>query len=144
MKDDARKYRAALLLLFWSYTLLIVWEMLIGPYRLVKQEWLYNVVPFRTITYMFTHCSVRRFPVFLINIVANIVVFIPFGGLAPLVYPRRFAMFKRTLLTFALIILLLEVLQLLLQVGMFDVDDILLNCVGIAIGFQLHRVLSVK
>ena len=65
-----------------------------------------------------------------INIVGNILIFIPTGFILK-VY------FKKTILIllFGLIILtFIELTQVLLQVGIFDIVDILLNYIGILIG----------
>lgn len=67
----------------------------------------------------------------------NIVAFIPFGVLIPLLYRIRFGKF---ITFFILAILVLETLQALTNLGSFDVHDVLSNTLGAAIGFIAYRV----
>lgn len=68
------------------------------------------------------------------NLVGNVAVFVPFGFLFPYVF-RRGRNFLVMLLNAFLFVLGIEVFQLFSAFGAFDVDDILLNCVGAAIGY---------
>ena len=63
------------------------------------------------------------------NLVGNVVVFIPFGFLIPYVLKRGRNFFVMLINAF-LFVLGIEVFQLFSAFGAFDVDDILLNCVG--------------
>lgn len=71
------------------------------------------------------------------NLVGNVVVFIPFGFLLPYIQDRCRRFFI-TLLNAFLFVLGIEVFQLFSAFGAFDVDDILLNCVGAAIGWVFY------
>lgn len=71
------------------------------------------------------------------NLVGNVVVFIPFGFLLPYIQDRCRRFFV-TLLNSFLFVLGIEVFQLFSAFGAFDVDDILLNCVGAAIGWVFY------
>jgi glycopeptide antibiotics resistance protein len=132
---DLQKYRPWLILTFWIYTIFILWELFVGPYRTLAPLRLYNLVPLKTIIYMFMHYSDNGGSVFLINIVGNVAVFIPFGLASTILWPKLFSSFPRTLLIFFVLIFLVELLQFALQVGVFDIDDLLLNCLGIGIGY---------
>lgn len=68
------------------------------------------------------------------NLVGNVAVFIPFGFLFPYVFKRGRNFFIMFLNVF-LFVLGIEVFQLFSAFGAFDVDDILLNCVGAVIGY---------
>ncbi len=68
------------------------------------------------------------------NLVGNVAVFIPFGFLLP--YVKESCTHFLTLLLNAFIFVLgIEVFQLFSAFGAFDVDDILLNCFGAALGW---------
>ncbi|WP_144551352.1 VanZ family protein [Bacillus mycoides] len=67
----------------------------------------------------------------------NIAAFIPFGVVIPLLY--RFS-FGKFISLFVLTILALETLQALTYLGSFDVDDVISNTLGAAIGFIAYRV----
>ena len=101
----------------------------------------FNIIPFYTIdnyvnvivnypnSSLFVHCF--------INLVGNVVMFIPAGWLLPRLFaPMR--KFFRFLLTCFVSILLVEVFQLFTLLGSFDVDDIILNLAGMIIGFIVY------
>jgi len=70
------------------------------------------------------------------NLFGNVLVFIPYGILYPLSFPGRkcsLIFLPATLLFVAGI----ELFQLFSAFGKFDVDDILLNCLGAVLGFIL-------
>ncbi len=73
------------------------------------------------------------------NLVGNIVVFVPFGFLLPYVLERGRNFFVMLFNTF-LFVLGIEVFQLFSAFGAFDVDDILLNCSGAALGYLGYLV----
>ncbi|MCM1125728.1 MAG: VanZ family protein [Lachnospiraceae bacterium] len=71
------------------------------------------------------------------NLVGNVAVFIPFGFLFPYVFQRGRNFFIMFLNAF-LFVLGIEVFQLFSAFGAFDVDDILLNCIGAVIGYVCY------
>ncbi len=73
------------------------------------------------------------------NLVGNVVVFIPFGFLFPYVF-RRGRNFLIMLLNVFCFVLGIEVFQLFSAFGAFDVDDILLNCVGAVLGYLIYFI----
>lgn len=68
------------------------------------------------------------------NLFGNILIFVPYGVLYPLAFPKKrdFLLFLPTVFLFVTGI---ELFQLFSAFGAFDVDDILLNCTGALIGF---------
>lgn len=93
----------------------------------------YNLEPLHTVKLYFDLDNGVSFKGRLINLSGNIIVFIPFGILIPLVQARFRRVFTLTLWAVPSI-LLLETLQMLLRVGSFDVDDLLLNLIGVWTG----------
>lgn len=79
--------------------------------------------------------------------VGNILVFVPFGVLAPIVWPRLNGL-GRMALAGLLLSLTIELGQLAVSltlrswVRMSDVDDVLLNVPGVLLGFALYRTLA--
>ncbi|MFD0620206.1 VanZ family protein [Paenibacillus sp. GCM10027629] len=67
----------------------------------------------------------------------NFVAFIPFGAVIPLLYRCHFIRF---ITLFVLSITILEIIQMLTQLGAFDIDDILINSMGAAVGFWAQRL----
>jgi glycopeptide antibiotics resistance protein len=73
------------------------------------------------------------------NIGGNIIGFIPLGILLPLVFPFAKNSIMLTFFVFC-ISLLFESFQLVTGVGIFDVDDLLLNTTGGIIGYILYVI----
>lgn len=71
------------------------------------------------------------------NVFGNILMFTPFGFLG-IVFPKL-NNFRVLILDFLFAIILVESLQYFTRLGVFDIDDVLLNTVGVAIGFWIYR-----
>lgn len=71
---------------------------------------------------------------FLLNVVMNVVAFMPFGFILPIISQKNRKFGNVALLSLELT-LCIEILQLLLKVGIFDVDDIFLNTAGGILGY---------
>ena len=75
------------------------------------------------------------------NLVGNVLIFIPLGYMLPRL-GRAFRNIFICLGTGLLVVLAIELFQLLTAFGSFDVDDILLNELGILIGYLCYRIWS--
>ena len=71
------------------------------------------------------------------NLVGNVVVLIPFGFLLPYVLKWGKNFFVMLFNAF-IFVLGIEVFQLFSAFGAFDVDDILLNCLGAVLGYLFY------
>ncbi|GHG60073.1 hypothetical protein GCM10012320_34480 [Sinomonas cellulolyticus] len=99
-----------------------------------------NLVPFATIAgYLAAH-SPGEGKVAFGNIVGNILIFVPLGVYASWLRPRAAAWL--TLLAVAAVSVAVEIVQNVFGVGASDVDDVILNCVGGAVGILAFRLLS--
>ncbi len=98
----------------------------------------YNLVPFKTIGTQLEHIS-EGWAV--INILGNIIPFVPFGFLLPVCF-KKTKTFKNVFTVGFFFIILLEAFQFITRLGSFDVDDIILNMIGIIFGYILLRVLQ--
>ena len=78
-----------------------------------------------------------------INLAGNVVMFVPLGALLPMAAPKK-RRFFRTLLTSAELILAVEILQLFTLLGSCDVDDLILNLIGVVLGFLLWKCFGKK
>jgi glycopeptide antibiotics resistance protein len=74
-----------------------------------------------------------------INLLGNVLVFIPLGILLPL-FLRKLRRLTRFFMASSAIILSVELVQLFTLRGICDVDDYLLNMVGMFAGFILFRL----
>ena len=91
----------------------------------------YNLVPFRTILLFLR--DVEKTPRFF-NLYGNILLFIPFGFLLPLVWKKAFR-FSRVLICTLLLSTSFEIYQFLTRTGHADIDDVILNTTGGLLGF---------
>ena len=78
-----------------------------------------------------------------VNLLGNIVMFIPLGLLLPLVRTKRMG-FWRCMTWCALIIIFVEGLQLVTMLGTCDIDDLILNMMGAAEGYLLYKLYEIK
>ena len=74
-----------------------------------------------------------------INILGNIVMFVPLGVFLPVLWRKLQKAWKAIPVGF-LMIVGVEICQLLTLRGRCDIDDVLLNVLGIMIGYALWRV----
>lgn len=101
----------------------------------------YNLVPFKEIARYFRYYSLLGPLLFLINIIGNVAAFMPFGFFLPII-SRRSKKWYNTVMFGLVFSLALETLQLVFRVGSFDVDDMILNTLGAALGFVSYQVLQ--
>ena len=73
----------------------------------------------------------------IINLLGNIIGFIPFGILLPLLLKQARA-FKKFFFYAISSIVLIELIQLLTLRGSFDIDDLILNMLGSLIGYMIN------
>ncbi len=92
-----------------------------------------NLVPFQTISTYFVHYGMD---LFLVNIVGNIVMFLPWGFGLPLLW-KRYQSMGRMWSRALLLPVLIEVVQLFVGRSV-DVDDIILNFLGGFLGALLY------
>ena len=78
----------------------------------------------------------------IINLLGNIIMFIPFGFLGWL--NAKYFSFKKLIVDFLSVLIIVEVLQYLTRLGVFDIDDLALNSLGVWIGFQMRKLFSVN
>ena len=96
----------------------------------------YNILPFREIRRYLTYWEVLGARAVFLNLAGNIIGFIPFGALLPLLCRGVRRAWKVTALSFE-ISALIEVSQLIFRAGCFDVDDMILNTLGGFLGYLL-------
>ncbi|PLT29587.1 VanZ family protein [Peribacillus deserti] len=126
------------------YFVVLFYLLFLSGYRQSVQGTLdYNLVPFRSISRDFNAIDSIHIGLLTNNLVGNILAFIPFGFLAPLLW-RKIHNWVRLFLFSFLITFLIEVLQLLFRIGSFDVDDMILNVLGSLFGFFLKGWLSFR
>ena len=99
-----------------------------------------NPVPFETILLFIRALSSETYrQTAIINLFGNVAMFVPLGFFLPLLWERLRKWWKTWLATLG-IMLLIELAQLLTLRGFFDVDDLILNVLGAAIGYGFYRI----
>lgn len=76
---------------------------------------------------------------FVVNILGNVFAFSPFGFLLPII-DKKYTSFISTLFISVFFSLSVELLQMVSKVGIFDVDDILLNSIGCILGYLIYGI----
>ena len=74
-----------------------------------------------------------------INLVGNVVMFIPLGFCIPRIFPP-FQGFFKTFLACLILVLAVEMIQYFTMLGTCDIDDLILNMAGVIIGWLLHCI----
>lgn len=76
-----------------------------------------------------------------VNLVGNVMMFVPLGFFPPRVR-SSFQRLWKTLLLAAVVMILVEVTQVLTLLGNCDIDDLILNLSGTAIGYGIYRLIQ--
>ncbi|WP_409368512.1 VanZ family protein [Lysinibacillus sp. 38-6] len=100
--------------------------------------WNYNVYPLSTIT---PYLEDITYTYAYMNILGNIIPFVPLGILIPTMF-KRYRNVKKAILIFIICIIGIETLQFITLLGYFDVDDILLNMIGCIVGYFFYIGIS--
>lgn len=130
-------FMISLLVLVFQGTYLTPLGMLQSTQERIRLGLGINLAPFRTIgAYFELHAGLDHF---LVNILGNIVMFLPWGLGLPLLW-RKNRSVGRILLYAALLPLFIETIQLFIGRSV-DVDDFLLNFLGGCLGGLLYVVL---
>ena len=102
-----------------------------------KQEGDANFLPFKTIGPYFL--GEKGWIIAGLNLLGNIGLLVPIGILAPFVFMHM--TWKRALALAIASGLLIEGMQVLLHVGIFDIDDVILNALGVLLGYGVCMTL---
>ena len=131
-------------IIFCVYMIVLVYFLLLsdGFGRTVRRdEFQYNLVPFVEILRFVRYREELGLYNVMINLVGNVVAFIPFGALIRWVVNRSVKWYFVTGCTF-LFSFSVELLQLVAKVGSFDVDDLILNTLGGLLGYFVYYLLK--
>lgn len=138
MKEQTKKViRRISWVLFIVYLIVLVYFLFFSERygrNSALEEYRYNLVPFTEIKRFIRYRKTLGFESFMVNMVGNVLAFSPFGFVLPIISPSSRKFLNIFLLSLELT-LTIELLQLLLKVGIFDVDDIILNTLGGVIGY---------
>ena len=132
-------------LLFLVYAALMLWLLFDREGGVPGEDyWLQvqqnmNLEPFHTIKLFWNVLDREEYRrLAIINLGGNIGMFIPLGFFLPTLW-KSLQKWWRTWLATLLIMLGVELIQLFTLRGSFDVDDLILNLVGAAMGYIVYR-----
>lgn len=106
----------------------------------------YSLIPFRTtrrFLKLLLSANIAYRNQAVINLGGNVIMFIPLGFFLPKLWQKQ-RKFRRTLLTTAGIIILVELTQMFTLLGTCDIDDLILNVTGAAIGYGFYKIFTNK
>lgn len=135
-----RRLRMISRLLFILYMAIALYVLLLSENfdRRAKTEYRYNLVPFQEIERFYHLLGTERHEKAMLNLAGNILCFLPFGLYQALNLERkRYVVAKVTALTL-LFSFSVELVQLYFRIGIFDVDDLILNTLGGMTGALLY------
>ena len=126
--------------MFMIYLAILSYLLFFGYYRQMVRVESYNLVPFKTIKMYITFADYFQFKIWFTNLFGNILAFMPFGFLLPIVFKKLRNFWIVTIMSF-LFSLFVETMQRTFYVGGFDVDDILLNTIGGFFGYLIFKLI---
>lgn len=142
MKEKKETWRIVAILVFLAYLLLLAYLLFFSSTygRTIEMGYRYNLTPFLEIRRGLKHIETVGYRYVLVNIAGNVVAFMPFGFLLPLITERKMNTIKVFFFSLLLTICA-ESLQLVSRTGAFDVDDLILNTIGGVLGYWCYVLL---
>jgi len=122
------------------YTIFLLYLMFFGMGRFRNEDHIVRIKPIIS-TVWFIQETISWFDIIKI-VLGNVVMFTPFGFLG-WIFPQL-NNWKNLIITFVSVIVIVEALQYFSRLGVFDVDDVILNTFGVLLGWQMKRILETK
>ena len=104
-------------------------------------DYRYNLIPFAEINRYLTYNHYFTMENLLTNLAGNILVFSPIGFLVPIIKKEGVNIFTVFRISF-LLTLFIETVQLVFRIGVFDVDDLIMNTMGGVVGFVCFKLVQ--
>lgn len=116
----------------------------VSPYMIFNKEIFYlntNFVPFGNI-YMYATGQDRfNLDIIIHNTIGNVLIFVPLGIFFLLLLSKKPTIMKAALF-FIKCSVVIEILQYVLRVGQFDIDDVILNTIGGIVGYFIIKLIK--
>lgn len=145
-----KKTKSVIYWLFAAYGLLMLW-LLFGQRMgvMISGTWTehcwddflqkINLIPLHTITEFWNNLHGGGRSHAFINLAGNVVMFVPLGFFIPYVF-RKADSFRHSMIYALITIVCIEIIQLVTLLGSLDVDDLILNMIGVVIGYLIYRL----
>jgi len=127
---------------WWLYIAILA-KLLLWPGRTpgLSQRRI-SLEPFKQIMTYIVRYEHYNFDIWFNNLFGNVIIFIPFGLLLPICLRKGNSLISNLYWTL-MVSFFIEAAQYYFYVGIFDVDDIILNVIGGFIGFIVYKALLV-
>lgn len=138
------QYRILGKILFILYIVFVFYFLLISEiYGRTGEmrEYHYNLILFKEIKRFWNYRNQLGIFATATNLLGNVLIFLPFGFFMAMA--SRYRSFLSTVIYSFALSLTIELSQLFMKVGCFDVDDLLLNTIGGMIGFVAFSICNV-
>ncbi len=98
-----------------------------------------NLIPFRTIVTYAVRLAEDSINLDTVvkNLAGNLLLFVPMGTFLPFAFDKMKKLWRATLVLLVVIVSV-ELVQILLVIGSFDVDDLMLNMLGGVLGYLIY------
>ncbi|CAD7810435.1 hypothetical protein CHRY9390_02178 [Chryseobacterium aquaeductus] len=124
----------------FPYTIFLLYLMFFGMGRYQYDENVIRIEPvFSTLN--FIENTIRWWDIIRI-VLGNVIMFIPFGFLG-CAFPQLKDL-KSTVMVFVSAIVIVEGLQYFTRLGIFEIDDIILNTFGVYLGYKIRTFFELR
>lgn len=140
--NDKKEYKRNINIYIMIYILCLISILfLVGrpPIRISNSWYISELIPFKTIISQLKYGSINEI---VRNIIGNLCLFIPLSFLLILKDNKYKNILKQTLIVFPSI-LMTELLQMITNVGVFDIDDIILNYLGVLLFIIIMNIVNI-
>ena len=145
-KETKRIIRGLGTVLIILYVLALIYFLFFseeyGRVAMEERQYRYNLTPFVEIRRFWVYRRQLGFWAVFTNLFGNVAGFLPFGFMLPMIVKRMRNGLLIILSGFALSFTV-EVIQLITRAGCFDVDDMILNTLGAALGYGIYAVCEI-
>ena len=143
MSNPANKrwFPRALFVLYCAAMLWLLFGQRWGQYSPVTDAHLnINLIPMKTIKQYISLLNNETYRTHaIINLAGNVLVFVPLGYLLPKIW-KAFRLFIATVLSVAILVIIIEFLQYATGLGSCDIDDLILNVPGVSAGYIIWKL----
>jgi len=143
-------WKRELLMFFFAQFLFTFLSQTLTPFSLnfsfitpdlIKKGYLSaNLIPFKTVSHYWLNQNNINTNIVIINLLANLLITVPLGFFLPLLW-QKFRKFWKIFLYCTILIIAIEALQPLL-LRSADIDDYILNILGISLGYAIWKMFS--
>ena len=120
--------------------------MEVKPFSKAHFEMFLNLIPFKTEIEYFKGLAEHSINIrtVIMNIGVNLILFLPMGMALPVLFENKFNRSWKLLVFVAVVVIICEVIQFVTVRGSADIDDVILNTVGAAVGYGIVHLIPVK